>query len=170
MFKRSAQSALVHDQQTMIYPLVCHFLDFQMSYSNDCAVSFHGYAVSANDENVIRYQSKENPDERRSRLITTSNVTIVLMSNTVVNRGGTSEMQHVINGENVTLSVIDGQCSDDVGVFLITVATADFGGSTFEIKNRKTHFHITSCTLTAFCTINGMYVDTILPYGWQNDH
>lgn len=79
-------------------------------------------------------------------------------------------MQHVIDGENVTLSVIDGQCTGDVGVFLVTVATADFEGSTFEIKNRKTHFHITSCTLTAFCTINGMYVDTIFPYGWQNDY
>lgn len=141
-----------------------------MSYPDVCGVFFHGYAASANDENVLNYRSKENPDIKKYRLITGSNVTIVVMSNTVVNRGLTSEMQHVIDGENVTLSVIDGQCRDDVGIFLVTVATAASEGSTFEIKNQKTHFNIASCTLTAFCSINGMYVENKFQYGWLHDY
>lgn len=143
------------------------FQMFQMfqSYPDVCGDFFHGYAESANDENVLNYRSKENPDEKKSRLITGSNVTIVVMSNTVVNRGLTSEIQHVIDGKNVTLSVIDGQCRGDVGVFLVTVATAAFEGSTFEIKNQKTHFNIDSSTLTSFCAMDGMYVENIFHYG-----
>uniref|UniRef100_K1R6Y7 TNF family profile domain-containing protein n=1 Tax=Magallana gigas TaxID=29159 RepID=K1R6Y7_MAGGI len=84
--------------------------DFQMSYQEICGISFHGMALSAKDKNVLSYWSKENPDDKKSQLIMKSNVTIVVMSNTVASRGLTSEMPHVIDGINVTLSVIDGQC------------------------------------------------------------
>lgn len=69
-------------------------------------------------------------------------------------------MQHVIDRINVTLNVIDGQCGDDVGVFLVTVATAAFGGSVLKIKNQNTRSNHISNTLTTFFTINGMYQKT----------
>lgn len=97
-------------------------------------------ALSANDENVLSFWSKENPDDKKSQLIMKLNVTIVVMSNTVASRGLTSEMPHVIDGINVTLSVIDGQCSDDVGFFLETVASAAFGGSVLKIKKSEYAF------------------------------
>lgn len=96
--------------------------------------------MSANEENVLSFWSKENPDDKKSQLIMKLNVTIVVMSNTVASRGLTSEMPHVIDGINVTLSVIDGQCSDDVGFFLETVASAAFGGSVLKIKKSEYAF------------------------------
>lgn len=78
------------------------------------------------------------------------------MSNTVVNRGLTSEMQHFIDGIYARLSVSDGQCGDDVGVFLVRVATAAVGGSVLEIKNQNTRSNHISNTLTTFCAINGI--------------
>lgn len=112
-----------------------------MSYQEICGISFHGMALSANDKNVLSYWSKDdNPDDKKSQLIMKSNVTIVVMSNTVASRGLTSEMPHVIDGINVTLSVIDGQCSDDVGFFLETVASAAFRGSVLEIKKSEYAF------------------------------
>lgn len=111
-----------------------------MSYQEICGISFHGMALSANDKNVLSYWSKENPDDKKSQLIMKLNVTIVVMSNTVASRGLTSEMPHVIDGINVTLSVIDGQCSDDVGFFLETVASAAFGGSVLKIKKSEYAF------------------------------
>lgn len=154
MFKKLL-SWLKNNQQFMISTSL-PFLRFGDGLPRDLWHFLHDLALSANDENVLKYRSKEYPDEKKYQLIIKSNVTIVVMSNTVVNRGLTSEMQHVIDGIYARLSVSDGQCGDDVGVFLVRVATAAVGGSVLEIKNQNTRSNHISNTLTTFSAINGI--------------